>query len=129
MPNHSDSQRGRQSVCNAGEAGLAALEGGKFMPAYVIAEIAVHDPETYEQYKLVAAASVVAHGGTYKVRGGRVDSLEGDPVAGRVVVLEFPSFEAAQNWYCSEDYRAAVSLRHEAADSRVFIVEGAEPLA
>ena len=99
------------------------------MPAYVIAEIAVHDQEIYEQYKPAAAASVVAHGGTYKVRGGSVDSLEGDPVVGRVVVLEFPSFEAAQNWYRSEDYRAALPLRQEAADSRVFIVEGTEPLA
>jgi uncharacterized protein (DUF1330 family) len=98
------------------------------MPAYVIAEISVTDALTYEQYKPLAAASIAAHGGAYKVRGGSVDSLEGDPVAGRLVVLEFPSLGAAQNWYRSPEYRLALPLRHAAARSRVFIVDGTEAI-
>jgi uncharacterized protein (DUF1330 family) len=39
--------------------------------------------------------------------------------------LRFDSLEAARNWYHSEDYQAALPLRNAAAQSRVFIVEGA----
>jgi uncharacterized protein (DUF1330 family) len=95
------------------------------MAAYVIAEVSVTDPEEYEQYKPLAGASVAANGGTYEVRGGVVESLEGEPVSGRIVILRFDSLEAARNWYHSEDYQAALPLRNAAARSRVFIVEGA----
>jgi uncharacterized protein (DUF1330 family) len=95
------------------------------MAAYVIAEVSVTDPEGYEQYKPLAGASVVANGGTYEVRGGAVESLEGEPVSGRIVILRFDDLEAARNWYHSEDYQAALPLRNAAAQSRVFIVEGA----
>jgi uncharacterized protein (DUF1330 family) len=94
------------------------------MAAYVIAEVSVTEPEVYEQYKLLAGASVVAHGGSYEVRGGAVESLEGEPVSGRIVILRFDSLEAARNWYHSDDYQAALPLRNAAARSRVFIVEG-----
>ena len=56
------------------------------MAAYVIAELTVFDPEGYEPYKRLAEQSIAAFGGTYLVRGGIVDSIEGDPVSGRVVV-------------------------------------------
>lgn len=95
------------------------------MAAYVIAEVSVTDPEGYEQYKPLAGASVVAGGGTYEVRGGAVESLEGEPVSGRIVILRFDSLDAARNWYHSDEYQAALPLRNAAAQSRVFIVEGA----
>ena len=94
------------------------------MAAYVIAEVSVTDPEGYEQYRPLAGASVVAGGGTYEVRGGAVESLEGEPVSGRIVILRFDSLDAARNWYHSDDYQAALPLRNAAARSRVFIVEG-----
>ena len=94
------------------------------MTAYVIAEVSITDEEGYEQYKPLAGASVVANGGTYEVRGGVVESLEGEPVMGRIVILRFDDLEAARNWYNSDDYQAARPLRHAAAQSRVFIVEG-----
>jgi uncharacterized protein (DUF1330 family) len=92
--------------------------------AYVIVEVEVNDPDAYEQYKPLAFESVAAHGGKYIARGGQVDSLEGAPPAGRVVVLEFPTVEAAQGWYHSDDYKEAAGLRHAAATSRLFIVDG-----
>jgi uncharacterized protein (DUF1330 family) len=95
------------------------------MAAYVIAEVSVTDPDVYEQYKPLAGASVAAHGGTYEVRGGAIEPLEGDAPAGRIVILRFEDVEAARGWYGSDDYRAALPLRQAAAHSRVFIVEGA----
>ncbi|MGH9133419.1 MAG: DUF1330 domain-containing protein [Ilumatobacteraceae bacterium] len=97
------------------------------MAAYVIAEVSVTDPDGYEQYKPLAGASVAAAGGTYLARGGTSDSLEGDPVAGRIVILRFDTLDAARAWYHSDAYQAAVPLRQAASEGRVYIVEGAEP--
>ena len=96
------------------------------MAAYMIAEVSVADPEAYEEYKPLAAASIAVSAGTYLVRGGAVESLEGEPVSGRVVVIRFESLEAARDWYNSDEYQAALPLRQAAAQSRVFLVEGAE---
>jgi uncharacterized protein (DUF1330 family) len=60
------------------------------MAAYVVVEVTITDDEAYEKYKPLAYASIVAHGGRYLVRGGAVDSVEGDAVEARIVVLEFP---------------------------------------
>ena len=94
------------------------------MAAYVIAEVEVTDPDAYEPYKPLAAASIAAHGGTYRVRGGATESLEGTPVAGRVVVLEFADLDAARAWYRSTQYQEALPVRQAASKGRVFLVEG-----
>ncbi len=97
------------------------------MPAYIIGEIAVTDPAAYEPYRALAPATVDAYGGRYLVRGGGVESLEGAPVTGRMVVLEFPDWASAQAWYRSAEYQAVMPLRIASADARVFLVAGAEP--
>lgn len=94
------------------------------MPAYFIAEVDVTDADAYEPYKPLAEASIAAHGGTYRVRGGATESVEGPPVAGRVVVLEFADVEAARRWYHSAEYQQALPLRQAASTGRAFIVEG-----
>jgi uncharacterized protein (DUF1330 family) len=55
---------------------------------------------------------------------GRHEVLEGPDVEG-VVILEFPSFEAAKAWYDSPAYRKAREHRFRGADYRAVIVEGA----
>ena len=94
------------------------------MPAYLIADIEVTDPARYEEYKRLAAASVAEFGGAYVVRGGAAETLEGDWVPARVVVLRFPSLEQARAWWDSDRYAPAKALRHAAATSRMFFVEG-----
>jgi uncharacterized protein (DUF1330 family) len=94
------------------------------MAAYVIVELTVFDPDGYEPYKLLAEKSIAAFGGSYLVRGGVVDSIEGDPVTGRVVVLEFPDLETARSWYASDEYAAALPVRQATAKARLFIVQG-----
>ena len=95
------------------------------MVAYVIAEIAVTDPEVYEKYRAAAPASVAAFDGAYRVRGGAVTPVEGEAPTGRVVVLEFPDGEAARAWYESDAYQAVLPFRLASATTRAFIVEGA----
>jgi uncharacterized protein (DUF1330 family) len=46
------------------------------MPAYVIVETDVTDPERYEQYKTASPAAIAAGGGRFLVRGGDLAVLE-----------------------------------------------------
>ncbi len=94
------------------------------MSAYVIVDIEVHDPDRYEEYKKMAFATVSAYDGEYVVRGGRAEGLEGDWEPRRVVMLRFPSFERAKEWWASKDYAPAKALRQATADSRMMVVEG-----
>ena len=96
------------------------------MPAYVIYQGEVTDPVRYEEYKTQAAACIVAAGGRYIVRGGDVEVLEGEPPAGRTVVLEFPTMQAAVDWYRSEEYTAVRQLREGAAHARLYAVQGVD---
>jgi len=94
------------------------------MAAYVVVEIEVTDPVRYEDYKQMAAASVAAFGGRYVVRGGPVETLEGDWHPARFVMLEFPSAERAREWWSSELYRPGKELRQATARSRMILVRG-----
>ena len=96
------------------------------MPAYVIVETDIHDPEQYEHYKAASPASVAGGGGRFLARGGELAVLEGDWEPSRLVVLEFPDLETAKRWYESEDYQRVKSLRDGAARLRMVAVAGSE---
>tara|TARA_B100000676_G_scaffold172395_1_gene169525 strand:+ start:3689 stop:3985 length:297 start_codon:yes stop_codon:yes gene_type:complete len=91
---------------------------------YVIGQIEINDLEAYKKYPGKAQETVEQYGGRYMVRGGPLVSIEGDAPLSRIVVLEFPSYERAQEWYNSDDYQAVIGLRHAAAYGHMFIVEG-----
>lgn len=94
------------------------------MAAYVIVDVKITDPEIYEEYKKHTPAAVEAYGGKFLARGGRVVSLEGDWDPERIVVLEFPSVERAQQWWESDLYTVAKEIRQRSATTRMIIVEG-----
>jgi uncharacterized protein (DUF1330 family) len=94
------------------------------MPAYVIVETDIHDPEQYEQYKAASPAAVAGGGGRFVVRGGELVVLEGDWEPTRLVVLEFEDLEAVKLWYASPEYQAAKQLREGAANLRMVAVQG-----
>ena len=95
------------------------------MSAFVIVQGKVTDLQQYEQYKLAAPPTVGSAGGSYLVRGGATTSLEGGEVPERTVVLQFDTRDAAVAWYESEQYRAARALRANAAELRMYVVDGA----
>ena len=99
------------------------------MPAYVIVETDVHDPEQYARYQAASPDAVHSGGGRFVVRGGELAVLEGDWDPSRLVVLEFPDLEAAKRWYDSPEYEEAKRLREGAANLRMVAVQGLdEPL-
>jgi uncharacterized protein (DUF1330 family) len=96
------------------------------MPAYVIVETDITDPERYEQYKAASPGAVAAGGGRFVVRGGDLAVLEGDWNPSRLVVLEFEDLAAAKRWYDSEVYQEARKLREGAAHLRMVAVQGVD---
>jgi len=94
------------------------------MPAYVIVETDVTDPEQYEQYKAASPGAVASGGGRFVVRGGELAVLEGDWKPTRLVVLEFEDLDAARRWYDSPEYQEAKKLRDGAASLRMVAVQG-----
>jgi uncharacterized protein (DUF1330 family) len=97
------------------------------MAAFVIAEVEVTDMEGYLPYTVLAGESVAKYGGRFRVRGGPVEELEGWPVRGRVVVIEFPDVETARTWYGSPEYQAAIPVRQANSAGRLFLVDGYDP--
>jgi uncharacterized protein (DUF1330 family) len=93
------------------------------MCAYVIVEIDIVDPAGYEEYKQLASATVEKYGGKYIIRGGTVETLEGDWNPKRIVVLQFDSMQRAKEWLYSEEYREPRKMRHRTARTRMVVVE------
>lgn len=94
------------------------------MPAYIIAETDIHDPDQYEHYKAAVPAALAGHGGRFVVRGGEIAVLEGDWQPTRLVLLEFDDLEAAKRFYASPEYQRARELRVGAANLNMVAVEG-----
>ena len=92
--------------------------------ALVVVEITVKDPEMYKEYMALAPATIATHKGKYLVRGGTYEALEGDWSPQRFVVLEFPSAQAAKDWWNSPEYTAARKIRQRCADARMLLVDG-----
>ncbi|HVW79962.1 MAG TPA: DUF1330 domain-containing protein [Mycobacteriales bacterium] len=94
------------------------------MPAYVIYQGHVTDPEQYEKYKPLSAASIAAAGGRLIVRGGEYEVLEGSEPLSRTVVIEFPTRQAAVDWYHGAAYAEARKVREGAAQANMYVVDG-----
>ncbi len=94
------------------------------MAAYFIVDVDVRNPQAYEGYKQAAATSIAQYGGRYLVRGGTHEVLEGDWHPTRLVVLEFPTVEAAKRWYASDEYNKVKPLRLQHAVSDFVLVAG-----
>ena len=94
------------------------------MPAYLIANIRVTDPAKFAEYREAVAPLIARFGGRYRVRGGAVTPVEGEPGLDRVVVLEFDTMAALQAFYFSADYAPLIALRQAATVSHLALVEG-----
>jgi uncharacterized protein (DUF1330 family) len=94
------------------------------MPGYLIAHIEVTDPAGFDQYRQKVSSVIAQFGGRYLVRGGEVRALEGNPPDRRLVVVEFPSMEAAQRFYDSPEYRPLLKIRLASTKSDLVLAAG-----
>ena len=94
------------------------------MPAFVLAEVKVNDPEAYQKYIDQVPATIEAHGGRYLARGGEVEILDAHRSPERLVIVEFESMERAREWWNSEVYQGPKAIREAAAVSRIVLLDG-----
>jgi len=96
------------------------------MVAYVINDMEVVDPQLLDEYKKLSPATVAQYGGKFLARGGRCETLEGNWIPKRLVILEFPSFDQAKAWMESQEYAPAKRIRQKASKSNMVVIEGAQ---
>jgi uncharacterized protein (DUF1330 family) len=111
-----------------GAAGAAAIyaQQAKVPPGYVIAEVEVTDPATFQKYAEQVPGTLAPFGGHFLARGGKITAVEGDAPK-RVTLVAFDSAEKAKAWEDSAAYSAIRPIRQSSAKSKIFIVEGLPP--
>jgi uncharacterized protein (DUF1330 family) len=96
------------------------------MAAYIIARVEVTDWEQYREYTKATPEAIARYGGKFIVRGGEIVALEGEPETRRLVVIEFPSLQRAQEFFHSPEYTRVKQLRLGAAVGQFLAVQGVE---
>ena len=92
--------------------------------AYVLVQVDVTNAQQYGEYAKLSPGIIEKFGGRFVARGGRSMTLEGTAAPSRVVIVEFPSYERAQEFYNSAEYQAARKVRAGAATAQFVLVEG-----
>jgi uncharacterized protein (DUF1330 family) len=95
------------------------------MSAYVVVQESVTDQATFDAYRQEVVPTIAAHGGRFVVRGGALTVLEGQWPLQRLVIIEFPSRQAAEAWYRSPAYQKILPLRLKSSTGNLVIVDGA----
>jgi uncharacterized protein (DUF1330 family) len=100
-----------------------ALRAQSTPPAYVVAEVAIHDAEAFARdYSPRIAGTLQPYGGRF-LTSGKLTALEGN-VPQRFVIIGFDSVEKARGWYDSPAYQPLLAIRQKTATSTLFIAEG-----
>ena len=95
------------------------------MKYYAIAEMEVTDRSWVGPYVENVTRMIERYGGRYLARTTKVEKLEGGRVAPRlVVIVEWPSREAAMAFYESEEYRPYLESRKAGAANEFMLVAG-----
>ncbi len=114
----------------AADLSLAVVEGDDIAAdvpekaGFVIVKAAVSDWGALKAYGAAATPTVKQFGGRMFANGTLV-ALEGEQPGEHMVMLYFPTFETAVEWYNSADYKIACKAREGAADMQFVAVEGA----
>ena len=94
------------------------------MSAYVIFDVEIRDPSRYQDFMLQVKPALEAAGARYLARGGAHKVHEGDWLPRRIVILEFPSVAAWEQFYAGPVYQGLKSIRDECSSARLVAVEG-----
>ena len=96
------------------------------MKALCIVYLNVDDWEGYDRYRSQVVPTLEPFGAKVLVRGGAFTTVEGEMPFERIVVLEFPSRDAAEAWYRSDAYQAVLPIRLAASRCQFVIVDAVD---
>ena len=91
---------------------------------FLFQNLGVVDPRAFDEYLRLVPATVECYGGRYRVRGGRVEPIEGLFSLTSPVMIEFPTLAAARSWYASDEYHPLKQIRLRAVRATGVLVEG-----
>lgn len=95
------------------------------MPAYVIGQLDIHDPEAYQAYLGGFMPIFEKHGGELLATSrAETEILEGSWAMPRTVVMRFPSVEKAKAWHNDPEYLELAEIRHQTASTNLVVIEG-----
>ncbi|HVO03220.1 MAG TPA: DUF1330 domain-containing protein [Candidatus Cybelea sp.] len=99
------------------------------MPAYLIVEHKITDPEKFKEYGAKVLPLIAKHGGRLLSKGGSHRVLETDHwLPHRVSLFEFPDMAALNAFYTAPEYQPLKALRQSATDMKtdmMIAIDGA----
>ena len=95
----------------------------RFVSGYWIVRGTVKDREAFDVYAQRWLRIAEAYGARYLTAGGRHETPEGTD-CDRVVIVEFPSYDAARACYHSDEYQELLQVALKAYDRDLVIVDG-----
>jgi len=94
------------------------------MSAYVIVLVEeTTNPSEIAEYRRIGLPTLKEHKAEMLLRMAKAETLEGPEVKDGVVMLRFPTKEAARAWYNSPGYQEALTHRHKGARCHVVLVD------
>jgi uncharacterized protein (DUF1330 family) len=94
------------------------------MTAYVIFDVEIRDPVRYQDFMNGVKPALEQAGVKYLARGGEHKVYEGDWEPRRIVLLEFPSLAAWEEFYASPTYQGLKHIRDACSSARLVGVTG-----
>ena len=94
------------------------------MSAYVIAQIAIEDPEAYRNYGRAFRAMFGDYRGAVLVADDAVEVIEGTWPYTRTAIIRFDDADEARRWYHSDAYQAAAQHRFAGARTNLILAQG-----
>ena len=94
------------------------------MTGYAIFNINVNNPENYKEYVEKVNPIVKKFGGEFLVRAGEFQIFDGETKFPRIIILKFPTYEKALEWYNSDLYKPLKELRQKGSEGNIIIIKG-----
>ncbi len=94
------------------------------MSAFAIVQINVTNKEKYQEYLNQVTPTVQKFNGDYIVRAGKFKVMLGEWNYSRTVVVKFPDYQTALNWYNSKEYKPIKKIREDNSEGNFIIIEG-----
>ena len=93
------------------------------MPAYLIANYTITNPDAYAEYPPAVAPTLEPFGGELVIADFASEAIEGSPAPVSIVV-KFPDKQSAKDWYHSDAYQAVIGLRTDNTEGFLVFVDG-----
>ena len=94
---------------------------------YVVVTIKkIRDIEAFRDYASRVAPIIERYGGKYVAVDKTPEVRSGEWPFVRTVIVAYPNYAAAQNWYNSREYQQIIPIRMRAIDANIVMVRDPE---